>query len=572
MADPTKYTPSYDFSAYQAVTPNKPLPGVRVDAELADIAEAIDGAVGAIKDIRRSDGALKNGIVTEESLSAGLMDGLVDGAITIAQDAAAAAAVSQTSAAASASAALTAQMAAAASATSAATSAANALTYDPTKRFPTVGALLGSAVPAGGEGMVWQGGDLTLWEAAAGATDHHYTTSPGGVKLYEAGFCYTTRARFVEAVAAGRVGARIGDVVEAGGRRWEFMGAPYIAGPTGLANWRLRGDNTVQSGNHALMRDIRAAGGIVRLPSANPTAPFLLDDANHRPVNMTGVSLVPVGETNGGTLKLTFTEPGYVNGSHISMTDERYAGQGVLLGQKGFADGPMIFGFRPLAFSINLASLAVTPHPYFAGLITAADNGDGSVTITHPSIGQATSNPAIIETFNNGYDTRITAADAVSMRVQNFVPLGGEIYSSGANLLYRGPCRDKPTATFNSATGEITVTLSQSLTLPTDFRFPVMLTLHRVGAFLTNPVWSGNASFTVRMENPDGTPVTALAHTLNGVARTTVIDFVIPSWGVPSDVRAGVIRVQRGMAQFPWSNAANDTANIFTQSIIPVSE
>ena len=49
MADPTKYTPGYDFSNYQANMPNKPLPGDRVDVELANIAQSIDETVEAAR-------------------------------------------------------------------------------------------------------------------------------------------------------------------------------------------------------------------------------------------------------------------------------------------------------------------------------------------------------------------------------------------------------------------------------------------------------------------------------------------------------------------------------------------
>lgn len=69
MADPTKYERDYGFANYQASQPNKPLPGAEVDIELDNIADAISGAVDAIKDIRRSDGALQNGIVTLDSLA-----------------------------------------------------------------------------------------------------------------------------------------------------------------------------------------------------------------------------------------------------------------------------------------------------------------------------------------------------------------------------------------------------------------------------------------------------------------------------------------------------------------------
>lgn len=69
MADPTKYTPAYDFSAWQSSNPTKPLPGNQVDNELANVALSVDEAIDAIKDIRRSDGALNNQIVTPDSLS-----------------------------------------------------------------------------------------------------------------------------------------------------------------------------------------------------------------------------------------------------------------------------------------------------------------------------------------------------------------------------------------------------------------------------------------------------------------------------------------------------------------------
>lgn len=68
MADPTKYVRDYGFANYQANRPDRPLPGTEVDVELDNIADVIGGAVDAIKDIRRADGALKNGIVTADSL------------------------------------------------------------------------------------------------------------------------------------------------------------------------------------------------------------------------------------------------------------------------------------------------------------------------------------------------------------------------------------------------------------------------------------------------------------------------------------------------------------------------
>lgn len=76
MADPTKYVPGYSYSGYQASNPTKPLPAPQVDNDLAEISQSISESVDAIKDVRRSDGALKNGIVTADSLAEDLLLGL----------------------------------------------------------------------------------------------------------------------------------------------------------------------------------------------------------------------------------------------------------------------------------------------------------------------------------------------------------------------------------------------------------------------------------------------------------------------------------------------------------------
>lgn len=75
MANPTKYTQAYDFSDFAADNPSTPLPGTSLDVELAAIQTSIGEAVDAIADVRRSDGALANGIVTADSLAADLSIG-----------------------------------------------------------------------------------------------------------------------------------------------------------------------------------------------------------------------------------------------------------------------------------------------------------------------------------------------------------------------------------------------------------------------------------------------------------------------------------------------------------------
>ncbi len=127
MADPQGYEPQYDFSNYQSANPSRPLPGHELDVELHNISDAIGGTQTALADIRRSDGKLKNGIVTAGSLSADALAALgPNGDLTA--DAVAAAAASATAAGLSATAA---DASADAASVSAAASAASAASINP---------------------------------------------------------------------------------------------------------------------------------------------------------------------------------------------------------------------------------------------------------------------------------------------------------------------------------------------------------------------------------------------------------------------------------------------------------
>lgn len=67
---------TFSFTDFQSVQPNTPLPGIQIDSQLDDISDVTTQAANAIKDVRRSDGALKNQIVTEDSLAPGLLSTL----------------------------------------------------------------------------------------------------------------------------------------------------------------------------------------------------------------------------------------------------------------------------------------------------------------------------------------------------------------------------------------------------------------------------------------------------------------------------------------------------------------
>ncbi|UXS23109.1 hypothetical protein [Agrobacterium tumefaciens] len=69
MADPTKFVPGFDYSDFEQSNPTLPKPGAQLDNDFANVKQTTDQTIDALKQIRRSDGALKNGIVTPDSLS-----------------------------------------------------------------------------------------------------------------------------------------------------------------------------------------------------------------------------------------------------------------------------------------------------------------------------------------------------------------------------------------------------------------------------------------------------------------------------------------------------------------------
>lgn len=70
MAPPTRYTRQFNFTNQQALTPTAPLQADKVDAELNALVVTTDQVITNLSLIQRDDGALANGIVGPEQLSA----------------------------------------------------------------------------------------------------------------------------------------------------------------------------------------------------------------------------------------------------------------------------------------------------------------------------------------------------------------------------------------------------------------------------------------------------------------------------------------------------------------------
>ena len=75
MAQPQPYNRQFNFADQQAQTPTTPLPGTSVDAELNAVKLTFDQTLANLAKLQRDDGALRNGIVTQDSLSSSLSIG-----------------------------------------------------------------------------------------------------------------------------------------------------------------------------------------------------------------------------------------------------------------------------------------------------------------------------------------------------------------------------------------------------------------------------------------------------------------------------------------------------------------
>lgn len=76
MASTTEYLRQTSFADAQAANPSAPPSGPALDGEFDRVKLAIDSTQQSLDLIQRDDGALKNGIVTFDSLSPGLLTGL----------------------------------------------------------------------------------------------------------------------------------------------------------------------------------------------------------------------------------------------------------------------------------------------------------------------------------------------------------------------------------------------------------------------------------------------------------------------------------------------------------------
>jgi hypothetical protein len=72
VSQPPAFNRSFSFTNFQAANPSLPIPGSQVDLELNNAKQTLDAVLTNLTLIQRDDGALKNGSVTFDTLSASL--------------------------------------------------------------------------------------------------------------------------------------------------------------------------------------------------------------------------------------------------------------------------------------------------------------------------------------------------------------------------------------------------------------------------------------------------------------------------------------------------------------------
>ena len=317
------------------------------------------------------------------------------------------------------------------------------------------------------------------------------------------------------------------------------------------------------------------AWGIVRKPSAADPIE-ILNNGTHVSLGYDSVLVSDGTDTafNGsalveGTVKVSSSVPAYTNGIHLVSMDETYAGQGVFAGIRGFADGPSIFFFRQLEFTVNMQSGGVSEHPYWDGEITAVrDTVAGTVTITHPAV-NLSSAPCNLDPLDSPYEPQVIATTNTSITLVNKAPLGGIMRRIGGGAYtYDGSALTEPTATFDAATGELAIDLGQAVV--NGFHHSYWVQCKSAGVYVDSYDMDTSGGGNRRI-------IRAILRNRSDDSLVTddvglEVTFGVPQFKVIQTLVSGVIRITRDYAQVNFERMASANGNAWVFSTMPYNK
>lgn len=174
-----------------------------------------------------------------------------------------------------------------------------------------------------------------------------------------------------------------------------------------------------------------------------------INDATHQYAGFTDAITVV-----SGNLVVPYNSNATKVGTLVAVPDETFAALGLELGASVGLSSATISLYKPLYVTVDLATLVCTPSPFFTGTVSAVNNGNGTVTITHPTVG-ATGALATVDNKTK-HKTTLTSSTATSTIIESIVEFGGNISYDGTNWVVNTPTYLKPTMVFSA--GTLTVT------------------------------------------------------------------------------------------------------------------
>ena len=188
--------------------------------------------------------------------------------------------------------------------------------------------------------------------------------------------------------------------------------------------------------------------GVIR-QATNGAGWFFITDSGHQQSGFTDSITI-----SSGNIVVPFSSTASKVGTFVANCDETYSALGIALGASVGLSSATLSLYKTLDVEVNLTAATVAPSTYFVGDVSAVNNGDGTVTITHPSVGSATTMPSVDPKAN--YLVTISGVTATTTTIKSLVPFSGTVSYDGANWVVSTPALAKPTFSFSA--GVLTVT------------------------------------------------------------------------------------------------------------------
>ena len=193
---------------------------------------------------------------------------------------------------------------------------------------------------------------------------------------------------------------------------------------------------------------------------------YILDNTGHEPINMGG----PLTVNGDGNLEIPYAVTYGKVGVVPVTVDETFAGLGIDAGGSVADNLIRISAYKTLDVAVNLQTGNITPSTFFSSRVTATNNSDGTITITHPSVGSNSIVPTLTTTgANEFYTHKVISYTSTTVVIGAYTPMRFRVRYDGSQWVITTPCKIKPT--FVSFTDN-KLTISYGQTIPTPYNIP----------------------------------------------------------------------------------------------------